>query len=253
MIEVNLATVDLDLTRLDVERPAVDISAGSIDIILPAGTGNTNVTVDVTDIDTGRFLRNGGGYESTDYATTESRMNITINTSVGRTTGRPSGRGRNSEAAAWSRRERLLPLVLGEGKADLQSVLLALLVDLLDERPNVLGFLVCHGAGLLRRAGFTLNCTMTTRTSQGRSAAKAALRCDRLPVAGRLCRSRGESDAGWTRPQSETTELRVDVIRRLQPLLHCQRGYLRQRTGDKTASVLFFLGCFVFLVALCRG
>jgi hypothetical protein len=92
VIEANLAAVDLDLTRLDVERLAVDISAGSIDVILPAGTGNTNVTVDVTDIDTRRFLRKGGGYESTDYATTENRVNITINASVGRAAGRLGGR-----------------------------------------------------------------------------------------------------------------------------------------------------------------
>ena len=111
MIETNLAAgdLDLDLTRLDVERLAVDMSAGSIDVILPAGAGNTEVTVDdaaasvvitvpngvaaritadatvgVADIDTGRFPRKGGGYESADYATAENRVDITINVSVGR-------------------------------------------------------------------------------------------------------------------------------------------------------------------------
>ncbi len=111
VLEVNLAAgdIDLDLSRLDVERLTLDISAGSLDVILPAGAGNTEVVIDaaaanvvitvpngvaaritadatvgVADIDTGRFPRKGDGYESADYAIAENRVDITINVSVGR-------------------------------------------------------------------------------------------------------------------------------------------------------------------------
>ncbi len=85
------------------------MATGNLVIILPAGAGETEVaingaaanveirvpdgvaariTADVTlgdaDIDTGRFPRRGGGYESADYATAENRVDITINVSLGR-------------------------------------------------------------------------------------------------------------------------------------------------------------------------
>ncbi len=111
VIEIDLAAgdMDLDLSRLDVERLTVNTAAGNLEIILPEGAGDTEViidaaaasvvvrvpdgvaariTADVTfgdaDIDTGRFPRRGGGYESADYATAENRVDITINVSLGR-------------------------------------------------------------------------------------------------------------------------------------------------------------------------
>ena len=111
VIDIDLAAgdMDLDLSRLDVERLAVGMAAGNLEIVLPAGAGDTEVVIDaaaanvevrvpggvavritadatigIADIDTGRFPRRGGGYESADYADAENRVDITIDVSVGR-------------------------------------------------------------------------------------------------------------------------------------------------------------------------
>ncbi len=111
VIEIDLAAgdMDIDLTRLDVERLTVNVRAGSVEIFLPAAAGDTEVDIDAAaanvvirvpdgvaarittdvvlgdaDIDTRRFPRKGGGYESADYADAENRVDITVNVSVGR-------------------------------------------------------------------------------------------------------------------------------------------------------------------------
>ncbi len=108
-IELAAGDVDVDLTELDVTRLTVDMAAGSLEVFLPAAAGDTEVVIDAaaanvvirvpdgvaaritadaafgaTDIDTRRFPRKGGGYESDDYADAENRVDITINVSFGR-------------------------------------------------------------------------------------------------------------------------------------------------------------------------
>lgn len=103
--------MELDLTELDVERLTVDVSVSGLVIFLPEAAGFTEVVIDASlssveirvpegvaaritadaalgsvNVDTRRFPRKGGGYESDNYEDAENRVDITVDVSLGRVT-----------------------------------------------------------------------------------------------------------------------------------------------------------------------
>ncbi len=108
-IDMAASDLDLDLRHLDVTELTLDVDAGNYKMVLPASAGFTEVRIDANvgnveitipegvaarisvdsnlsllQIDRGRFPREGGYYQSPDYASAENRVQIDITSDVGR-------------------------------------------------------------------------------------------------------------------------------------------------------------------------
>jgi len=103
------SSVDLDLRRLMLTSLTLDIDAGNYSVILPSSTGFTSVDVDVDianveisvpgtvaariwingdlsliDVDRDRFPQDGDYYQSPDYDSAANRVEIVIDSDIGR-------------------------------------------------------------------------------------------------------------------------------------------------------------------------